>query len=83
MGGGDVENDEIGLKMNLLPTGREIWGNKVTVSGRPESPSQRLLLLNVTGLKLGSSMDGYVPLAEVEVTSGRFLLELTSGMSRM
>ena len=82
MGGGDVENDEIGLKMNLLLRGREIWGNQVMVSGRPESPGQRLVL-NVTGLKLGSSMDGYVPLAEVEVTSGRSLLELTSGMSRM
>ena len=78
MGGGSVENDENGLKMNLLPRGREIRGNKLTVSGSPESPLQRLLL-NVTGLRLGSWMDGYVPPAEVEMTEA---CELTRGMVR-
>ncbi len=69
MGGGNVENDEKGLKSNLLPRGRGNLGEKLTVSCRPESPLQRLLLLlNVTGPRLGSWMDGYVPPAEVEMT---------------
>ena len=80
MDGGSAEKDENGLKSNLLPRGREIRGDKLTVSARPESPLQRL---KVTGLKLGSWMDGYVPLPEVEVTEPRMFLEWTRGMSRM
>ena len=57
MGGGRVENDENGLKSSLLPRGRVIRGVRLTVSGSPESPLQ-MLLLNVTGLRLGSWMDG-------------------------
>jgi len=69
MGGGSVANDENSLKCNLLPRGREIRGDKLTVSASPESPLHMLkLLLNVTGLRLGFWMDGYVPAAEVEMT---------------
>jgi len=78
MGGGRVENDENGLKSSRLPRGRGIRGVRLTVSGSPESPLQ-MLLLNVTGLKLGSWMDGYVPPAEVEMTEA---CELTRGMVR-
>jgi hypothetical protein len=67
MGGGSVANDENVLKCNLLPRGRGIRGEKLTVSATPESPLQRLLL-NVTGLRMGFWMDGYVPAAEVEMT---------------
>jgi hypothetical protein len=69
MGGGSVANDENSLKCNLLPRGMEIRGDKLTVSASPELFLQRLkLLLNVTGLRLGFRMDGYVPAAEVEMT---------------
>jgi hypothetical protein len=39
-GGKDVENDEILLKIILLPAGRAIRGDKLTVSLKPESPRQ-------------------------------------------